>query len=123
MSRRPNGILASLSTATKEAAVLDWEHLSQYTMADAQLEREIIGLFLVQMPSTLAMLRSAASPQDWKLATHTLKGSAMAVGAMRIARIAAELEKLDIAENKARQTLLAALDAEIAAVREVGQSH
>lgn len=123
MGRRPKRVLASLSTATKGAAVLDWEHLSQYTMNDEELAAEIVGLFLIQMPSTLAMLRSAASPEDWKLATHTLKGSAMAVGAMRIARIAAELEKLDVAERKARRPLLAALDTEIAAVREAKRGH
>jgi HPt (histidine-containing phosphotransfer) domain-containing protein len=122
MGRRPKRVVASLSIAAKGVAVLDWEHLSQYTMDDEVLAAEIVGLFLVQMPSTLAMLRSAASPEDWKLATHTLKGSAMAVGAMRIARFAAELEKLDIAESKTRQPLLAALDAEIAAVREAVQS-
>ncbi|MGQ0486230.1 MAG: Hpt domain-containing protein [Hyphomicrobiales bacterium] len=122
MGRSPKRVVA-LSTAGKGAAVLDWEHLSQYTMDDEELAAEIVGLFLVQMPSTLAMLRSAASPEDWKLATHTLKGSAMAVGAGRIARIAAELEKLDIADGKARRPLLAALDAEIAAVREAGQGH
>jgi chemotaxis protein histidine kinase CheA len=38
------------------------------------------------------MLKEAASAADWKLATHTLKGSAAAVGAGEINRLALELE-------------------------------
>jgi HPt (histidine-containing phosphotransfer) domain-containing protein len=91
-------------------------------MGNEELAAEVVGLFLVQMPSILAMLRSATSPADWKFATHTLKGSAGAVGAMRITQIAAALEMLDIADSEARQPLVAALDAEVAAVREAAQS-
>jgi HPt (histidine-containing phosphotransfer) domain-containing protein len=123
MGRRPKLVPALLGKATEGVAVLDREHLSHYTMGNERLAAEIVGLFLAQVPSILVMLRSATSPEDWKLATHTLKGSAVAVGAMRIARIAAELEKLDISEGKARLPLIAALDTEIAAVHKAGQSH
>jgi len=123
MSRRPKRVPALLDTVTKGVVALDLEHLSHYTLGSEELAAEIVGLFLVQMPSILAMLRSATSPADWKLATHTLKGSALAVGAMRIARIAGELEKLDVADWEARQPLVDALDAEVAAVREAVQSH
>ena len=122
MSRRPKRVPASLDTVTRGMTALDREHLSHYTMGIEELAAEIVGLFLVQMPSILAMLRSATSPADWKLATHTLKGSARAVGAMRIAGIAAELETLDISDSEARQPLVEALDAEVAAVREAAQS-
>ena len=122
MGRRPKRVPNSLDAATQGAAVLDREHLAHYTMGNEELAAEIVGLFLVQMPSILAMLRSATSAADWKLATHTLKGSARSVGAMRIAQIAVELERLDIADGEARQPLVDALDAEIAAVREAAQS-
>jgi HPt (histidine-containing phosphotransfer) domain-containing protein len=102
--------------------ILDREHLAQYTMGDPQLAAEIVGLFLTQMPATLALLRSAANPREWRLAAHTLKGSAMAVGAMRIARIAEDLEHCGGLRSKVRQQLLAALDGEVAAVREAGQN-
>ncbi|HLF22149.1 MAG TPA: Hpt domain-containing protein [Aestuariivirga sp.] len=122
MGRRPKRVLASLEAVTEGVAALDRECLSHYTMGNEELAAEVVGLFLVQMPSILAMLRSATSPADWKFATHTLKGSAGAVGAMRITRIAAALEMLDIADSEARQPLVAALDAEVAAVREAAQS-
>lgn len=122
MGRRPKRIPASLEAVTEGVAALDREYLAHYTMGNEELAAEVVGLFLVQMPSILARLRSATSPADWKFATHTLKGSAQAVGAMRIAQIAAELEKLDITDGEARQPLVAALDAEVAAVREATQN-
>jgi len=122
MGRRPKRVPASIEAVTEGVAALDREHLSHYTMGNEELAAEVVGLFLVQMPSILAMLRSATSSADWKLATHTLKGSAMAVGAMRIAQIAGALEELDFADGAARQPLVDVLDAEIAAVRAAAQS-
>ena len=61
-------------------------------MENPELEKEIIGLFLAQLPATMAMLRSAESAEAWKLATHTIKGSAAAVGARRINQLASQLE-------------------------------
>ena len=74
------------------ATVFDRAHLVRYTMESPELEREIIALFLAQLPSTMAMLREAGSAPAWKLATHTLKGSAAAVGAKRINQLASDLE-------------------------------
>lgn len=48
----------------------------------------------MQLPETLAALRAAASQKDWKVATHTLKGSCRAVGAFRLGDIAQDAEKL-----------------------------
>jgi HPt (histidine-containing phosphotransfer) domain-containing protein len=74
------------------AEVLDRRHLARYTMENLELEREIVALFLQQLPSTLNLLKAASSAADWKLAAHTLKGSAAAVGAMEINCLAMELE-------------------------------
>ncbi|MBI2718320.1 MAG: Hpt domain-containing protein [Rhizobiales bacterium] len=74
-------------------AVLDRDHLAHYTLDNPDLEREIIGLFLGQLPATIAMLKDAASASDWKLAAHTLKGSAVAVGAAEINELAIALER------------------------------
>ena len=94
--------------------VFDRAHLARYTMDSAELEREILDLFLLQLPETLAMIATAATAADWKLATHSLKGSAAAVGARRIGRIAAELELLaaTAADERARAgvELTAAVD-------------
>ena len=72
--------------------ILDRGHLARYTMENPDLEREIIELFLSQLSATLAMLKEARKAADWKLATHTLKGSAAAVGAGEINRLALALE-------------------------------
>ena len=75
-----------------DPAVFDRAHLVRYTMESLELEREIIELFLAQLPATLKMIRQADCDANWKLATHTLKGSAAAVGARQINEIAIELE-------------------------------
>ena len=72
---------------------VDLKHLRRYTLGNASLEREVLGLFLSQLPSTLAALGEARSEKDWKIAAHTLKGSGRAVGAWRIARIAEHAER------------------------------
>ena len=47
-------------------------------------EAEVVGLFLGQLPATLALIEAAETAADWKLATHTLKGSAASIGARRL---------------------------------------
>jgi HPt (histidine-containing phosphotransfer) domain-containing protein len=97
------------------ADILDRVHLTRYTMDNPELEREIIGLFMAQLPATMAMLKTAASPADWKLATHTLKGSAAAVGATRINGLAAKLEKVEFdVDERAGCDLIVALETAIA---------
>ena len=73
---------------------VDLSHLRRYTFGDANLEKEVLGLFLGQLPKTLAALSTATTERDWKMAAHTLKGSGRAVGAWRIARLAEGAEKL-----------------------------
>ena len=90
------GSLNKGKTPTKiprAVTILNRVHLAHYTMKNRELEREIVMLFLAQLPETTAMLRRAASRTDWKLATHTLKGSSAAVGASRINALAVALER------------------------------
>lgn len=75
-------------------APVDIEHLRRYTFGDQALEKEILSLFLGQLPETIAALRKAASPRDWKVAAHTLKGSCRAVGAFQLGDIAQDVEQL-----------------------------
>lgn len=78
---------------------VDLKHLRRYTLGDPGLEREILELFLGQLPSTIASLAAAATPKDWRVAAHTLKGSGRAVGAWRIARIAEQAEHSEGIDN------------------------
>ena len=79
-------------------------------MESPELEREIVGLFVAQLPSILDRLFAAQSNEDWRFATHTLKGSAQAIGAYKIEEIAKQLEPIACFEQTGkRKKLLAGL--------------
>ena len=80
-------------TDSLNVAPVDFKHLRRYTLGDAKLEREVLDLFLMQLPETIRALGSAHSEKDWRVAAHTIKGSARAVGAWRIARLAEHAER------------------------------
>jgi len=75
-------------------APVDRVHLSRYTLGNAELDREILGLFLAQLPLSIEQLRFAVTDREWQIAAHTIKGSARAVGAWHVSRLAAEAEKI-----------------------------
>lgn len=80
--------------AEPEAAIFNRTLLSDYSMQDQDLAAEILDLFLLQLPSMLAGLQTARSQAEWRFATHTLKGSAAVIGALRLQQLAAELEAM-----------------------------
>lgn len=91
--------------------VFERAHLQQYVEDNPQLEKEIVDLFLLQLPDILAQLRACSDVRDWRLWTHTLKGSAMAVGARRIEQAAVELEDTRFHEDSPeRRSRIEALD-------------
>ena len=91
--------------------VLDRVHLSHYTMNNVALEREIIDLFRGQLPILVGRIRQTCSPGEWKFATHTLKGSAAAIGACKLNDLARELEAAEaFCDEDIRQKLLFELD-------------
>ena len=103
-------VTVAVEALTGPEMVFDRQHLARYTMQNAELEREIVGLFVQQLPAIVAMLDEATSAQAWKLAAHTLKGSAAAVGAMAIHASAIELEGIDInVDVKVKNDLIAEL--------------
>jgi HPt (histidine-containing phosphotransfer) domain-containing protein len=74
-----------------ESAVLDRAHLARMTFNDPGLEREILQLFERQAELLLNRMGRSELPAIATLA-HTLKGSAVRVGASRVARAAAATE-------------------------------
>ena len=70
-----------------EAAV-DLAHLRRYTGGDADLERQTLTLFA---PDALRYVASIEAG-DAKIAAHTLKGSAQAIGAWKLAALAERAE-------------------------------
>jgi HPt (histidine-containing phosphotransfer) domain-containing protein len=81
---------------------IDRKYLSRFTMGNPALEREVLELFAAQTLLYLDQLRSAQTRKAWSEAAHTIKGSAAAVGAARLAGLAETAEKLDIAAECAR---------------------
>jgi HPt (histidine-containing phosphotransfer) domain-containing protein len=70
-------------------------------MENTALERELLSLFLGQLPVILDQISRANTAEDWKFSLHTLKGSARAIGANGIAELAELLETLGPAEEVA----------------------
>jgi HPt (histidine-containing phosphotransfer) domain-containing protein len=73
---------------------VDLVHLSRYTLGERELEREVLELFCTQALVYLERLSEATSDQDWREAAHSLKGSAYAIGAWRVAEGARQAEAL-----------------------------
>ncbi|MFY9685905.1 MAG: Hpt domain-containing protein [Pseudolabrys sp.] len=74
-----------------EMAVLDRDHLARMTFGDRGLEREVLQLFDRQSELLLDRMRTS-EPAAIATLAHTLKGSAVGIGAARVARAAAEAE-------------------------------
>lgn len=94
--------LAHAEAATAEEAretlagdPIDRAYLARFTLRNAALEREVLELFAEQAPVYLERLRSARDRVAWRNAAHTIKGSASAVGAWRLARLAQMAEQID----------------------------
>lgn len=80
---------------------IDLVHLSQQSLGDKNLEIELLGLFERQAETILARLAQPLSGTDrrWQMdLCHTLKGSARAVGASRVA-FAAQTHETVIGEG------------------------
>ncbi len=73
-------------------AVLDRDHLAQYTGGDAALEAELFGLLTSQIDNCIGKMRDAADASAWQTAAHTLKGAARGVGAMALGEACAAAE-------------------------------
>lgn len=84
------------------AEPIDRSYFARFTMGNAALEREVLELFAAQAPAYLERLRDARALKDWRDAAHTIKGSASAIGAWRLARMAEMAEKIDIEAEMAR---------------------
>lgn len=87
---------------TLQVSPVDLKHLRRYTMGDLKLEREVLDLFLGQLPQTIKSLSDAVTERDWRMAAHTLKGSGRAVGAWRVARLAELAERHMNIQNRAQ---------------------
>ena len=82
--------MPSAPLASKDCP-LDLDHLRRMTSGDKELEREVLEMFLKQTSRLVAAL--ADRPAEAGTLLHTLKGSARAIGAFRVADAADAMEE------------------------------
>jgi HPt (histidine-containing phosphotransfer) domain-containing protein len=104
------------------APVLDLVHLSRQSLGDRGLEVELLRLFDAQAAQVIGRLTSGAGRAErrWRAdLAHTLKGSALAVGAGAVAAEAASFENALYGESGEAELerRLAALSDAVATVR------
>jgi HPt (histidine-containing phosphotransfer) domain-containing protein len=81
---------------------IDLAHLRRMTLGDDALEREVLGMFAEQAGRLMVAL--TATPRQPGLA-HTLKGSALGIGAFAVAEAAGWLETLQREDGDTGQAL------------------
>ena len=107
---------ATLPVEACDAPAIDRAHLKQMTFGDASLERELLQLFDRQAEVLIARMRQSDAGVLAALA-HTLKGSAVVIGANDVARAATEAERVASGAPSARAAALDVLSRAIDAAR------
>jgi HPt (histidine-containing phosphotransfer) domain-containing protein len=74
------------------SCAIDTEHLSRMTLGELSLQREVLALFDRQADILLPRIRRGA-PAVAAASAHTLKGSAVGIGAFKVARAAEAVEQ------------------------------
>jgi HPt (histidine-containing phosphotransfer) domain-containing protein len=102
---------------------IDLVRLSRHTLGDQDLEIELLGMFELQAGKIIGDLTRIACEDLTTSAhlAHKLKGSALAVGATRVAEAAARLETL-LADSAGRPALVGALSSLAGAVSEAREA-
>ena len=93
--RKPAGTTSLPNASASTERPLDLVHLSRQTLGDRVLEIELLELFDRQAGQIMARLDSALCSSDRKWRhdlSHTLKGSARAIGAVKVALAAQAYE-------------------------------
>jgi HPt (histidine-containing phosphotransfer) domain-containing protein len=99
---------------TGDAPVFDLIHLQSMTLGDDGLARELLALFDTQAALLTERMQSCDTAALATLA-HTLKGSAVGIGAMQVAHAARALEQAGNPEVRAEA--VTRLTAAVAAAR------
>ena len=99
-----------LSPDNSTSPAIDIEHLSRMTLGERSLEREVLALFDRQAEMLLPRIRQGESALA-AASVHTLKGSAVGIGAFKVASAAEAVEQAeDAAIASAIDTLAVVLE-------------
>jgi HPt (histidine-containing phosphotransfer) domain-containing protein len=81
-----------VAQANEARGVVDFEYLETFCAGDMQVVAEVLAVFRDQAQ---AWAESLADPRgDWRALSHTIKGSARAVGARALGEAAEQAENL-----------------------------
>jgi HPt (histidine-containing phosphotransfer) domain-containing protein len=75
------------------AGAIDFSHLEHYVGNDKAIIREVLALFSDQARTVLPTLDPSGSVEQWRHAAHSLKGSALGIGALALAEACGEAEQ------------------------------
>ena len=81
-------------SSTDSDTEIDFDHLNQYVGGDASLTAEVFGLFKHQVEMWGRALVVDADDETWESVTHSLRGTALAVGATKLAELCEKAETL-----------------------------
>lgn len=81
-------------TSINPDTAINFQHLRQYVGDDTALTTEVFGLFRHQTEMWCKALNAGADDETWLSVTHSLKGSARAVGACGLADSCENAEQL-----------------------------
>ncbi len=77
----------------EDNGAVDLSILRAQTGGDPNLEREVLGLFRTRASAELVRLKAAETADARRRVAHGLVGAASAVGAVKVARLAASVER------------------------------
>jgi HPt (histidine-containing phosphotransfer) domain-containing protein len=89
------------------ASSVDFSHLENYVAGDQAVVREVLGLFSDQARTVLPTLNPAAPGDAWRNAAHSLKGSALGIGAFALAEACSDAESARDDSPEVKRALLA----------------
>ncbi|MFC7291834.1 Hpt domain-containing protein [Hirschia litorea] len=87
--------------------VIDLEHLNAMTGGDAELAREVLGIFRHQSEIWGRLLVADAPNEQWADAAHSIKGAARSIGAMALG------DACEVAETRGRAGNVAVAEASV----------
>jgi HPt (histidine-containing phosphotransfer) domain-containing protein len=124
-SNEPGDNHAECGEDATQEDVFDLSHLHHYTDNDLELERELLALFRLQIRQHAETLSQITAAEEWRIATHSIKGAARSMGARKIAAIAEMLEASGPCSNTAEgqamiDTLIRDLEVCEAAIARLG---
>ena len=104
------GVVERVIDQPASGVVIDTEHLSRMTLGELSLQHEVLALFDRQADMLLPRIRGGA-PAMAAASAHTLKGSAVGIGAFKVARAVEQVEQArDMEIGAAVETLAAVLE-------------